>query len=225
MNLKKQLMLSLLGISLATSQVLANEDFVIPEESIEVVDSKEVASNFDSTNEQAQEIEAASNETLGIETETVEKKADFEKVESDSKIEESNPYAKAMSQGVKPGAVARSSFKAKDYTNIRYHKDFEWFSIVKHDESEFKSFLKYMNLPKNTIKNMYGKVDTPDMVRLNAYAYDYGYGKPNIAENYYLKFPESDIGFYDKKIRYADFLIRTGRPNEVENVLKKEIVQ
>ncbi len=188
-----------------SNSLLANEDFKIPESSVEVVESSNVKNNFN-----------PDTEVDLVNDNNVEKEA--------TKEIDSGEFNNIREESKSPIPVAEEKiFVPKDYKNIRYSKDLEWFSIINHDKNEFLSYLKYINLPKETIKNMYGKVNNTEMIKLNAYAYDYGYGKPNIAENYYLLFKNNTkMSFYDKKIRYADFLIRTGRPAEVRNLIKNK---
>lgn len=189
-------------ILISSNYVLANEEFNIPESSVEVVESNEVRNNFNPDTE--------SDIAPNI------------KNDSSTKVENSEEFNNIREEAKSPiPIVEEKAFIPKDYKNIRYSKDLEWFSVINHDKNEFLAYLKYLNLPKETIKNMYGNVRNSESIKLNAYAYDYGYGKPNIAENYYLMFKNNkNMAFYDKKIRYADFLIRTGRPAEVKNLIK-----
>lgn len=188
-------------ILITSNSLLANEEFKIPESNVEVVESNEVKNNFNPDTETDL---------------TNEKNNSNEVVDDTAEFNNVRPEAKSPVP-----IVEEKLFVPKDYKNVRYSRDLEWFSIINHDKNEFLAYLKHINLPKETIKNMYGKVSNSETIKLNAYAYDYGYGKPNIAENYYLLFKNNDkMNFYDRKIRYADFLIRTGRPAEVKNLIK-----
>ncbi len=202
--MKKNLLKISICACLLSSMAIASEDFKIPDTNVEVVDSNEVKNNFNQDSEMNM-------------TGSVDKNS---KVNDNISEDFNNERPTAKS----PIPVAEEKvFVTKDYKNIRYSQDLEWFSIINHDKNEFLNYLQYINLPKEAIKNMYGKVTNAEAIKLNAYAYDYGYGKPNIAENYYLLFKNNaDIGFYDKKIRYADYLIRTGRPAEVKNLLQNK---
>lgn len=110
----------------------------------------------------------------------------------------------------------------KNYSNIRYNQSMESYSIINHDKTEFNKFLTYLKLPDLTIEGMLGTAINDKAIRLNAYAYDYVKKQPNIAENYYLLFSKlQEASFYEKKIRYADFLLRTGRPAEILDLIPK----
>lgn len=194
-NLLKISISALMLFSLAN----ASEDFKIPDSNVEVVDSNEVKNNFNQNSEV--DIKGTSDNKIN---------------ENEQEFNNTRPTAKSPIP-----VIEEKQFVTKDYKNIRYSQDLEWFSILNHDKQEFLNYLNFINLPKETIKNMYGKATNAETIKLNAYAYDYGYGKANIAENYYLLFKNNEeIGFYDRKIRYADYLIRTGRPAEVKNLLK-----
>lgn len=221
----KKILIPCLVTALSISTLSANDDFDFDSSEVEVVESNQVKSNYNKNQLGIEEIEKASNETQDIDPEnmTAEEIVDS-KLSAEDKMAES--LALEMGNDSKSKTtreIYKKKFVVKDYRNIRYKKGFDWFSIMKHDKGEFNSFLSYLNLPLPALKSMYGKADTLDQIRLNAYAYDFAYNKPNIAENYYKLFTsQRKIGFLDQKIRYADFLIRTGRPSEVKKIITKK---
>lgn len=99
---------------------------------------------------------------------------------------------------------------------IKYYKELDWFSIIDHNQTGFADYVKKLNLPSFTLDKLKDRTDSGLALAVNAFAYDYGLQDASMAENFYKEFlGRNDISFYDRELRYADFLIRTGRPQKV----------
>ncbi len=103
--------------------------------------------------------------------------------------------------------------------NIKYIKGMEDYSLFDVTKEGLKSFIEKKKINKLTLETMYNRIDNPTSIIVSAYAYDYGYQRPDLAENFYKLFTDK-FGF-ENKLRYADFLIRTGRASEIENLFDK----
>lgn len=103
--------------------------------------------------------------------------------------------------------------------NIKYIKGMEYYSLFDVTKEGLKSFIEKKKINKLTLETMYNRIDNPTSIIVSAYAYDYGYQRPDLAENFYKLFTDK-FGF-ENKLRYADFLIRTGRASEIENLFDK----
>jgi len=108
--------------------------------------------------------------------------------------------------------------KLKNYSGVRYIKNKEKYSIVGHSKRDFYSIKQELKMPEELIKKMYGRANTTVAKTLNAYYIDYKLKKPNIAENFYRMFDKTRLKHIDK-LRYADFLIRTGRSKKVLKIM------
>jgi len=110
----------------------------------------------------------------------------------------------------------------KNFVNIKYNKDLLYFSIIPHNETEYNKILdKYGLTNPYLFKKYINSFGSYKAIIINALMYDYKYKKPNIAENFYKLFPKLKHGsFYDRKIRLADYLLRTGRPLQISKILK-----
>lgn len=124
-------------------------------------------------------------------------------------IEEGKPKPVSEIKIVKPIPVP----------DIKYIKGMEAYSLFDVTKEGFKGFIEKKKINKLTLETMYNRIDNPNSIILSAYAYDYGYQRPDLAENFYKLFKD-DFGF-ENKLRYADFLIRTGRASEIENLFDK----
>lgn len=103
--------------------------------------------------------------------------------------------------------------------NIKYIKGMEDYSLFDVTKEGLNSFIEKKKINKLTLETMYNRIDNPTSIIVSAYAYDYGYQRPDLAENFYKLFTDK-FGF-ENKLRYADFLIRTGRASEIENLFDK----
>lgn len=106
--------------------------------------------------------------------------------------------------------------KLEPVANIKYYKELSWFSVIDHEKSGFAEYVKKLNLPSFTLDQLKNRTDSGLALVVNALAYDYGLHDAGMAEIFYQEFlGRNDISFYDRELRYADFLIRTGRPQKV----------
>lgn len=103
--------------------------------------------------------------------------------------------------------------------NIKYVEGLEHYSLFDVSQEGFKDYIEENKFNKATLETMYNRIDNPISITLSAYAYDYGHKRPDLAENFYKLFTDK-FGF-EHKLRYADFLIRTGRASAIENLFKK----
>lgn len=104
---------------------------------------------------------------------------------------------------------------------IRYDKTTQQFSLFEHDKKAFKSYIDEKHLPARAIAGMYHNVTDPESLALTAYAYDYAYGRPDLADGYYERFPAMKKLGFSHKIRYADFLLRTNQIEKIQKILAK----
>ena len=103
---------------------------------------------------------------------------------------------------------------------IRYNKGLSNYSLFKTDKEGYKDYLKAKQIEEIVLKQIYNQKDNPKGIVVSAYAYDYGYGRTDLAEPYYELFNTKKVSFEDK-LRYMDYLLRTGRINEIETKLEK----
>ena len=198
----------ILGLILIFNIGLA-EDFDIPEDNVMIVDIGKKEQNSESPNLSESEL-LAKNTNEVVPTKKTEllddlKNTPEEKVKVPEKKEK-----------------IQKKLEIKNFSNIRYNQSLEAYSIIGHDKAEFNKFLSYLKLPDLTIEGMLGTAVNDKAIRLNAYAYDYVKKQPSIAENYYLLFSKlKEASFYEMKIRYADFLLRTGRPAEILTLIPR----
>lgn len=108
----------------------------------------------------------------------------------------------------------------KVVSGIKYHPEYEPYSIMEHDAEAFNKFVSQLKLPDVILQAMRNRYDSGNAAILNAMAYDYVEHKPEIAESFYKEALKHDFNFYDQTLRYADFLIRTGRPKAVRDLLE-----
>lgn len=108
--------------------------------------------------------------------------------------------------------------------NVKYYKELDWFSVIDHNQTAFAGYIQKLNLPSFTLDQLRDRTDSGIALVVNALAYDYGMNDAGMAENFYKAFlGRNDISFYDSRIRYADFLIRTGRPQKVLEFLNNGV--
>lgn len=111
-------------------------------------------------------------------------------------------------------------FEQKSYGDIKYNHDNDWYSIINHDPEEYDKFISFIGMPSSAVNKMLGTVSTPNAIMLNAFYNDYLKENPSVAENYYILFDSNKkINFYERRLRYADYLIRTDRPEKVLEIL------
>lgn len=116
-----------------------------------------------------------------------------------------------------------SDFDMINYTDLRYKSNLKSFSIINTDESEFNQYMDSKKYEREDIDSFQNKAYSQEMVEFNAFLYDYKLKKPNLAENYYLKFKDfKKPSLINHKIRYADFLLRTGRVDKIKNVITRK---
>ena len=106
----------------------------------------------------------------------------------------------------------------KPNPNIRYNKDMEGLSILNHDKESYKKIIK--GIPKIVFKKIFGTTKSQESIKLTAYAYDWVYKRPDLADGYYELFPNSyhDIKMIDR-LRRADFYLRTGQEDRIKELL------
>jgi len=139
---------------------------------------------------------------------------------------------KDSSTALSPLSEANNKFlqskkiKLKNYVGVSYNKRLEWFSILGHNASTFEKIKRKYHISSLIENKLLNSVSSPRAILYNAFLYDFKYKKPNIAENFYILFPKRVLNnrkfsFVDRKLRFADYLIRTGRPLAIFNYLKK----
>jgi hypothetical protein len=217
------------SLLLLSNQQLSAEDWNFSEEDIEVVDSKKLHSNYDKNSALAKSLDKNNKEEINIEENMKELNLTNNKSDQTITLSELSTEDFLKDKDTEEDIIAPSfikqekkepQFKPKKYYNVKFRRDYEWYSIIPHNKKEFKKYIDYLSLPDETIRHMYGKVNSTKSIKLNAFAYDYAKHDASIAENYYRLFSKK-MGFFDGKIRYADYLIRTGRPTEVKKILKR----
>jgi len=82
--------------------------------------------------------------------------------------------------------------------------------------------LSELEIPKFTLKKIFGSVNTEISTLLSALGYDWVYKRPDLAENFYRIIKEKvDVYSLRDKIKVADYYLRTGRPETIPDILKK----
>jgi hypothetical protein len=104
---------------------------------------------------------------------------------------------------------------------IRYNKGLIKYSLFDTTKEGFKEYTKEEKINGYMLKTLYNRIDNPKSIVLSAFAYDYGYSRPDLAENFYKLFSSTKGIKFEDKLRYIDFLLRTGRVNEIKNNLTK----
>lgn len=104
---------------------------------------------------------------------------------------------------------------------IRYNKGLIKYSLFDTTKEGFKEYTKEEKINGYMLKTLYNRIDSPKSIALSAFAYDYGYSRPDLAENFYKLFNSTKGIKFEDKLRYIDFLLRTGRINEIKNNLTK----
>jgi len=116
----------------------------------------------------------------------------------------------------------KSKLELKDYSNIKYVKGYDWFSVHKPNKETYDFYLNALGINKVTASNLIGYADTPQEIITSALYYDLIKHQPNIAENFYLKFSKTfKFSSFFAKEMLADYLIRTGRYQKNNLFLKK----
>lgn len=116
--------------------------------------------------------------------------------------------------------ISAGIFISANANEVKYNKELSQYSLFKTDKEGYKEYLTEKKIEPAILKQLYNKKDNPKGIVISAYAYDYGYGRTDLAEPYYELFTKTPkIGFEDK-LRYIDYLLRTGRINNVEEHLK-----
>jgi len=103
---------------------------------------------------------------------------------------------------------------------IRYDRSLKSFSILETDKNSYKKYMKLNDIENFTLKRMFGRTNSALAVSLSAYGYDYVYQRPDLAENFYrVGIENGKLSILDK-IKFADYLLRTGRPDQISTVIK-----
>jgi hypothetical protein len=132
--------------------------------------------------------------------------------------------AKKKEVSVKQEKKQTKNYKIKPISvkGIKYEKGYLPYSIYNTDKEAYKAYVKKLNLPNITIKNLFNSVKTKDSILLSAFAYDYGYKRPDLAENFYQYLPKLGKKYtMSMKILLADYYLRTGRLDKIETLLNK----
>jgi len=184
----------------------AEQQIEIPMDNIEVIQDKELKKGID-TKDSIKKLEAL-----------VEEK----KIESENsnivKLNEVNSSFGSSDSVININEIAGdiskkvNTFKMKKYKNIKYIKGYDWFSIYPPNESTYEKYLSRINLNRISAKALIGRIDSPQAIYASAIYYDLIKKQPELAENFYLKYPEifKKYRFFAKEI-LVDYLIRTGR--------------
>lgn len=144
----------------------------------------------------------------------------LEKIGVDSNKEVEQPRGLDKVEAV-AGSKAIEKQEPVSDPSVKYDRAMLGYSIFEHDKKFFKNFIEQKKLPNKVVANMYHNVADTDALVLTAFAYDYAYERPDLADAYYQKFlTKKDIKFSDK-LRYVDFLMRTGRPEKIQQILGK----
>lgn len=105
---------------------------------------------------------------------------------------------------------------------IRYNKGLEQFSVFSPTKEGFDDYVTKNNINAYTVKDLFNRLDNPKSIILSALGYDYGHQRPDLAENFYEKI-DPKTATLDTKIRQADFYLRTGRVEKIDEVLNERV--
>lgn len=117
------------------------------------------------------------------------------------------------------GAEVNNKVKPIPMTEIKYVKSLQGYSLFDISKEGFKDYLNKEKINEHLLAELYNRIDNDKSILVSAYAYDYGHQRPDLAESFY-KLIKPSMGF-ENILRYADFLIRTGRLKEVEALIPK----
>jgi len=134
-------------------------------------------------------------------------------VDSDTSKVKSNSMSEAKYEKPK-------KLKLKRYP-VKYDKSLANFSIIPHDKKAFKKYMAENDIEKFTLKRIFGTTDSNIAIMVSAYGYDWIYKRADLAENFYLLERELPKISLIEKLRMADYYLRTSRPEEIPNLIKK----
>ena len=233
----KQLALSLpLVVSLSFCILQANEPDPFADDNVITIDANQAAKESKVSNESEQskkfdEINDKQNDVLSVIKKTKNpsledvsnslKSSMFGNDENITKVtppEQKDDESSSLTELIEKSNAPedQNSIGPQPVKGIKYYKELDWFSIMDHNQTGFAEYVKKLNLPTFTLDKLKNRTDSGLALAVNAFAYDYGLHDAPMAENFYKEFlGRSDISFYDRELRYADFLIRTGRPQKV----------
>ena len=104
--------------------------------------------------------------------------------------------------------------------NIKYNKGLGIYSYYETNKDSFKRFTEENKIVPFRLKGLYNRVEDPTGIVVSALAYDYAFSRPDLAENFYSLFTPKKMALSDR-LRYADFLLRTGRVNKISTAISK----
>lgn len=143
------------------------------------------------------------------------------------KIEEGETLAPINEKSAEKGSsksegkdASLTLLNLKSY-EVDYDKSLLNYSILKNNKEGFKEYVADKKIPAYTVKKLFGSADTKDSTLVSAYGYDLNYQRPDLAENFYLLIGDKYQVEIRDKIKKADFLLRTGRPEQISEILSK----
>jgi len=217
---KNKIIISSLFLGLLIN--LSADDILIPLDKAKVVDAKELkTTNVDS------ELEDIKNNITNAE-------AEKEKIVSLSEIDSSLGSSADKPINIAEELIGDDDFKfktkkenlieMKKYKNVHYVKGYEWFSVDKPNESTYKKYLRAAGISPS-LDTQYLRKNSKKGIFVSALYYDYIKKQPELAENFYLKFPKyfSIKNKYQvlMKLAMSDYLVRTGRGDKINQFLSR----
>jgi len=126
-----------------------------------------------------------------------------------------------MNEETKSSSNPYSQMALKSYGSVKYYKPYQWFDIIKSNENSFNKIMRRMKITRSQFNDMKNSDSSNEAVVLNALYYDFVMKRPDIAENFYLIFPdlEGKIDPFYNRVLLANYLIRTKRVDMVEDIL------
>jgi len=206
--MKNKIILSLLLFA----NLIKAEEFEIPTDNVKVIKDSEIKKTKKISEE----------DTLKVLKTSVEKDKKVIKLEEvDSPFGESR---KTISIDELQDDINKvKKIKLKIYKDVKYVKGYDWFSLRKPNKETYLWYLHKVNMSELLAEKLIGYANNPKSIFVSALYYDLVEHKPEIAENFYLKFDEQvfkRFGFFAKEA-LADYLIRTGRYQNNEDFLRK----
>jgi len=216
-------------LSLIMFSVLINaEDFPedIPLDNVEVVEVQDEKSlDSKSLDTKIKEVislkkEESKQELIKIDLDNLDTANDS--VFGSSKNKENNNF-ESFQEDINVISNPYPKMKLKSYKNVKYFKPYNWFDIIGSDQKAFEKIRLRMKISESEAMKMIGSDANNEAIVLSAIYYDFVKKRPDIAENFYMKFPKMKgrIDPFYNKVLLANYLIRTNRADIVEDIMGK----
>jgi len=111
--------------------------------------------------------------------------------------------------------------KLHSYKKIKYNKELLNYSLFKDHKKIYKEIMQENSINKFLLKKIFGTNHSNISILLSGLGYDWLFKRPDLAENFYKLLEKNPKIGLKYKLYVADWFIRTGRPEKVEEYVKK----